>query len=340
MHVTPDNHLQFLRAHIIARNDVYARQQKDGRYHKVAKELTDAALRRHLEHKITLGCYTSFQDSTCKFALFDVDGHEGAEIIPLNVVQGRAAHLILTLKSFDIPYTFAESSPGCYHIHVFFDPPAKTAEAYDYIRWIVRNTDLAETEMFPKQRSIPEGDYGNLVRLPFSLHQKKGTEYKYINDAFEYVDEFEVTPIDISGFTSTDSYTPPLPSLESIDESFNCIFDHPRTMERPSLTPIGGIPPCLQACLEDNIQMTGGGGHYTRISIACAYRDAGLKFLSICHLFSNQMDYDQAETTKQVKSVLKKDGGYSYSCRTLRAKCGRFVLQYCDNCQKGQRFKK
>ena len=333
MHVTPCNHAEFLAKHVIARSDVYARQQKDGRYHKVARQLTDAALLRHLEHKITLGCYTSFQDSTCKFALFDVDGHEGKETIPLDVVRGRASKLILTLKTYDVPYTFAESSPGCYHIHIFFDPPAKTAEAYDYIRWLARSAELPETEMFPKQREIPEGDYGNLVRLPFSLHQKKGTEYRYINDNFEYVDEFEVTPIDISGFEDTTSYRPRVTDVCQDENE-----DVPHTIK--DNVSKGGVPPCLQACLENNIQLTGGGGHYARVGIVCAYRDIGLKFPALCRLFLNQKDYEEKLTAGQVKSVLKKDGGYSYSCRTLRDKCQRFVLQYCDNCPRGRRFKK
>lgn len=332
MHVTPDNHLEFLRTHIIARTDVYARQQKDGRYHKVAKDLTDAALTRHLEHKITLGCYTSFPDSTCKFALFDVDGHAGKETIPLAVVQGRASKLILTLKSFDVPYGFAESSPGCYHIQIFFDPPAKTEEAYDYIRWLARSAELPETEMFPKQRDIPEGDYGNLVRLPFSLHQKKGTEYRYINDKFEYVDEFEVTPIDISGFEDANSYRPRAPAVYQ-DGDTDLPHHTQATISK------GGVPPCLQACLESGVELVGGGGHYMRVSIVCAYRDIGLKFPALCQLFSKQADYKEVYTAKQVKSVLHKDGGYSYGCRTLREKCQRFVLQYCDNCPRGRRFK-
>lgn len=329
MYVTPDNHLEFLRAHIIARTDVYARQQKDGRYHKVAKDLTDAALIRHLEHVITLGCYTSFQDSTCKFALFDVDGHEGKETIPLVVVQGRASKLIFTLKSFDIPYTFAESSPGCYHIHIFFDPPAKTAEAYDFIRWVARNAELPETEVFPKQREIPDGDFGNLVRLPFSRHQKKGTDYRYINDNFEYVDEFEVTPIDISGFFTKDTYQPPTPIEDENGEPLP-------PMRAPAAK--GGVPPCLQACLENNVQMTGGGGHFLRLAIVSAYRAAGLNFAQICKLFTLQDDYSEEITKQQVHSVLKRDDGYSFSCKTLREKCAKFVVPYCSSCPRGQMY--
>ncbi len=188
--------------------------------------------------------------------------------------------------------------------------------------------------MFPKQRDIPEGDYGNLVRLPFSRHQKKGTEYRYINDNFGYVDEFDVTPIDISGFETPDSYKPSV-TMEDLGDT--------APAPSQSLRPVGstgGVPPCLQACLENNTELTAGGGHYTRIAIVCAYRDLGLQFPAICRLFSNQADYDQIVTAKQVKSVLHKDGGYSYSCRSLREKCGRFVLQYCDDCPRGRRFKK
>jgi hypothetical protein len=127
--------------------------------------------------------------------------------------------------------------------------------------------------MFPKQREIPEGDYGNLVRMPFSLHQKKRTEYRYINDNFEYVDEFEVIPINITGFVTRDSYQP---SATTDDENGEPL----PPMRAPAAK--GGVPPCLQACLENNVQMTGGGGHFLRIACVCAYRDAGLSHAAIC----------------------------------------------------------
>ena len=338
MIVNSENRLEFLRKHVITRDDVFAIQTKDGIYRKVGKKLTDAALTRHLDHKITVGCYNSSREGTCKFALVDVDSHEGNFTLPLKTVQQRALKCILTLREFDIPFTFAESSPGCYHIAVYFDPPAKTAEAYDFIRWITRNAQLPDIEVFPKQREVPEGDYGNLIRAPFSLHQKKKTSYHYINTDFNHKDEFELKTIDISGFIPPHDRMKPsteaLTSDETIDDVFNRIFDTPKRIGNP--VP-GGIPPCLSSALENDAQLIGGGGHYMRIAIVCAYRDVGLPFDALCRLFTGQDDYDQVKTADQVNSVLKKEGGYSYSCRSLREKCSRFVD--CQNCPRGKRFK-
>lgn len=331
MIVTTDNRLEFLWEHVITRTDAYAIQSKSGAYRKIDKELTNKALVRHLAHKITIGLYNTGTDGRVKMVLWDIDNHEGKEIVPDDIVKTKAHKILATLKSFAIPYTFAESSPGCFHITVFFEPSATTGEAHDFGRWIARNAGLTDIECFPKQREVEAGGYGNLIRLSFSRHQKKGTEYRYINDNFEPVDEFEVIPIDISGFVTKDSYQPPAHTEDENGEPMP-------PMRAPAAK--GGVPPCLQTCLENNTELTGGGGHYARIAIVCAYRDMGLKFHAISRLFSNQADYDPTETAKQVKSVLRKDGGYSYSCRTLREKCGRFVLQYCDNCPRGRRFKK
>lgn len=325
MYVTPDNHLEFLRRHIITRTDVYARQQKDGRYHKVAKELTDAALNRHLEHKITLGCYNTL-DNHVKYALLDVDGHEGAETVPDEIVRGRARKLILTLNELGVPHTFAESSPGSYHIAVLFDPPATTEKAYDFIRWVARNAELPDTEVFPKQREVTEDGYGNLVRLPWSLHQKKQVPYRYINESFEHIDEFDVQTIDISGYTFQ---KPETQQVKEWDTSCTNIDD---THGLRSTGSLGGVPPCIEGVLRDNVQMISTGGHYFRLAVVSAYRGAGLDHAQICRLFTKQDDYNPVITDQQVHSVLKRSDGYSYSCRTMQDKCGNLVKKYCKSC--------
>lgn len=331
MIVTNNNKLEFLWKHVVTRTDAYAVQGKSGRYRKVAKELTTAALQRHLDHIITIGLYNTGDDGRVKSVIWDIDNHEGKEIVPADIVEAKARKIIVTLKSFAIPYTFAESSPGCYHVYVFFAPSALTAEAYDFGRWVARNAGVPDVECFPKQRVVPEGDFGNLVRAPASLHQKKGTEYSFIDDKFNHINEFEVSTIDIGGFEAVEarpSHTP-------------AVTPEPYTEGEPVAprASLGGIPPCLIKLLEDGAQLTGGGGHYARISLVCAYSDAGLQFPALCKLFSGQSDYDQIETAKQVKSVLKKSGGYNYTCRTLRSKCEKFVLPLCKTCPRGRIFK-
>lgn len=330
MHVTPDNHLEFLRAHIIARTDVYARQQKDGRYHKVAKELTDAALIRHLEHRITIGCYNTLNNHV-KYALLDVDGHEGKEVVPDEIVRKRASKLITTLKELGIPYTFAESSLGSYHIAVLFDPPASTEKAYGFIRWVARCAELPNTESFPKQKSVGADGYGNLVRIPFGSHKKKQVPYRYINDLFEYVDEFEANTIDISrsSFPTRDHETKPTEHYDS-----------------PSAKPIKDLPirPCLLRALSDGGQFTGGGGHLFRVFLASAALERGCTRDQVIDLFRGQGDFDPNITGQQVDWVTRKvvdgDDPYHPTCETLRDKCARFTLKYCDTCRYGRRFKK
>lgn len=329
MHVTPDNHLEFLRKYIITRTDAYATQSKDGRYHKVAKDLTDAALHRHIEHKITIGCYNTL-DNHVKYALLDVDGHEGKKIVPDGIVRGRARKLLYTLNELGIPHTFAESSPGSYHIAVLFGPPATTEKAYDFIRWVARSADLPDTEVFPKQRSVTGDGYGNLVRLPWSLHQKKQVPYRYINDDFEYISEFDVETIDISGYT----------------------FQKPEThvakewVASSPASPIKDISirTCLLRALSDGAQFTGGGGHMMRVFLVSAAFEHGATREQVINMFSRQEDFNTNETSKQVDWLYRKvvDGNdyYHPTCDTLREKCGRFTRKYCDTCQYGRRFKK
>ena len=338
-HVTPDSYLSFLKTFVIARDDVYARQTSDGRYVKVSKELTDAALLRHLQHKITIGCYNSFPDSTTKYATIDLDNHEGKEITPPGIVEKQVKMCLLTLHEQEIPYTLVRSSPGCYHVNVYFHPPAKTDEAYDYIRFIARSAGIPDAECFPKQREIPDGDYGNLIRLDFSKHQRKGTISQFIDDEFHPIDEFMVETVDISGFSSYDHGMNHMMKAPAGDVSEDETEDETHRMKAPAVCTPGGIPPCLTHLLQNNIPLTGGNGHYVRISIVCAFRDAGLPFAALCKLFTLQADYDQVETTKQVASVVKKPGGYSYSCKSLREKCSNFVMGLCKDCPRGKRFK-
>jgi len=330
--VTPDNHIEFLRTFVISRDDVLEIQTKDGRYRKASKHLTDAALDRALAGKVTVGCYNSSLEGTCKFALIDVDGHAGKTTLPLHIVQQRALKCIMVLKEFGIPYSFAESSDGNYHIYIFFSPSAKTSEAFDFIRWITKNAGVPDIEVFPKQRSVPEGEYGNLIRLPFTIHKKKNQVYNFLNSSFHHIDEFLVETIDITDFTVF--HHKMKTGCTALVDTLGGEVVHAKSSAANTL---GGIPPCIQSILSQSL--TGSGGHYMRISIVCAYRDAGLAFPALCRLFTGQEDYNQVETAKQVRSILKKPGGYSYSCNSLRSKCGKFVLPLCGECPRGRRFK-
>jgi len=330
--VTPANYIQFLKF-MTHRKDAHAIQGTHGRYRKILAPIRDGDYVKHLKGDMTIGTYQIAEDCV-RWSVWDVDGHEGNDTIPIEIVRERASELITKLQNHNIPHLLAESSPGSYHIWLLFDPPAPAFKAYHFMREIGGN----DIETFPKQDHVEKGGYGNLVRLPLGIHQKKKQRYHYINDEFYRIDEFRVQTLDLSDYEPKVKQMKPtteaLPEDETIDDIFNRVFDNPKRIKNPVR---GGIPPCLSAALENNLQLVGGGGHYMRVAIVCAYRDAGLPFAALCRLFTGQEDYDQVETAKQVRSVLKKEGGYSYSCWTLREKCSRFID--CKNCPRGRGFK-
>ena len=317
--VTPENYIQFLKF-MTHRKDAHALQGTHGRYRRVSAPIRDGDYIKHLKGEMTIGTYQISEDCV-RWAVWDVDGHEGKHTIPVENVRERVRYLRQRLYDHNVSHLLAESSPGSYHVWLLFDPPAPAFKAYHFMREIGGN----DIETFPKQDHVGKDGYGNLVRLPLGIHQKKGQRYHYIDYNFHPIDEFQVQTLDLSDYEPKVKQTKPVAEALIEDETIRM---------RPAQNTSGGIPPCLSAALENNLQLVGGGGHYARIATVCAYRDVGLPFAALCRLFSGQDDYEQAETMKQVKSVLKKDGGYSYSCRTLREKCSRFID--CKNCMRGR----
>lgn len=324
------NRIEFLRRFIITRDDVYARQEKDGRYRKVEKLLTDAALTRHLSGNITLGCYNASLEGRVKYATIDLDNHEGKRITPTEIVQKQVKKCVLALNELGAPFALVESSPGCYHVNIYFNPPAKVEEAYDFIRWVARNAGIPDAEVFPKQRNLEAGDYGNLVRCDFGKHQRKQTWSHFVDTVFNEIEEVEIKTIDISGFKAWEQKKHPSSTSHPTPTQEHVPMTHPQSG--------GSIPPCLVSLLAENVQLVGTGGHYVRIAITSAFAEAGVGFEGLCRLFSKQDDYCAEETVKQVRSILKTDG-YSFSCPTLRAKCPRFVEHRCGTCPRAKRFK-
>ena len=321
--VTPENYIHFLKF-MTHRKDAHALQGSHGRYRRVSAPIRDGDYIKHLKGEMTIGTYQISSEDCVRWACWDCDNHEGKNILPTEIVQQRVLKLILTLKEKNIPHLLAESSPGSYHVWLFFDPPAPAFKAYHFIREIGGN----DIETFPKQDHVGEDGYGNLVRLPLGIHQKKGQRYHYIDYDFHTIDEFQVKTLDLSDYEPAVKQMKPVAEALAEDETIRM---------KPTYNTSGGIPPCLSSALENNLQLIGGGGHYARIAIVCAYRDVGLPFAALCRLFTGQDDYDQVKTADQVKSVLRKEGGYSYSCRTLREKCSRFID--CKNCVRNKGFK-
>ena len=154
----------------IQRRDLYARQLDDGRYLCIRKPLTDGLLIAHLQGEITLGAYVLDPESQARFAVIDADDdHQLA----------RLASIRVSLAGEVIP-SYLEASRRGGHLWFFFEEPVigKTARAFG--KSILKSAELADVEVFPKQRVLGDGP-GSLIRLPFGVHRKDGQRYGFMN---------------------------------------------------------------------------------------------------------------------------------------------------------------
>jgi hypothetical protein len=191
---SPDEKLTLFRSLFRGREDVYALRWEKGEKHGYApaadmdwrtinaappekrKEaarktrsllpLTDAAIRDHLEGKVTIGIYPLLPDETCSLLAVDFDKSEW---------QKDATAFLATCHHSNVPATLERSRSGNGgHIWFFFDRPVPAADARRLGAALLTRTTEARHEvsldsydrLFPNQDTMPKGGFGNLIALP------------------------------------------------------------------------------------------------------------------------------------------------------------------------------
>lgn len=144
--------------------------------HVGPRPLTTAVIKKHLAQEITIGVYQLAQDDTVKWLCFDVDITKGVSMSEQEAtaaVRAETLALATFLTSKNIPYLVEQSGSRGYHIWIFFSEPVDARSAYALGHWAALQApppDGVSIEVFPKQIAV--GAYGNLVKLPLSLHRK------------------------------------------------------------------------------------------------------------------------------------------------------------------------
>ena len=159
-----------LGATFIQRRDLYARQLEDGSYICVHNPLETSHLLEHLNGRITLGAYVLDQASQASYIVFDADD------------DGQKDSLIGMARRLEeqaVP-SYLESSRRGAHLWLFFSEPVSGKEARLFGKGLMREFDLSQIELFPKQEKLADGP-GSLVRLPFGVHRKIGQRYGFLN---------------------------------------------------------------------------------------------------------------------------------------------------------------
>lgn len=207
----------------VHRSDVFAEQHEDGHYEPCRFELEDMAIGEHLEGFASYGVYVVKPQGhaapehdgvvahTVTYVVFDLDTYDADALAYL---KRSVARLVGDVDDQGLPNAcrclILEDSGGKgYHVWLFLSEPTP---AYKVRAWAESIRDgyvtLARTasppwpalEIFPKQDEVPEGGYGNLVKLPFGVHAKTKARAFLVNvqgwaDSLEAVVPFDASLI-------------------------------------------------------------------------------------------------------------------------------------------------
>lgn len=150
------------------REDAHALQHRDGSYHRVCEPVTEDLMQKHLTAKVTVGLYlVTPVKNTCSMAVIDVDQRSRA----------MAEALINSCRKTgceDSEYLLEASGNKGFHVWFFLDHARPAWTAIRFAETVCREADVfGQVEIFPKQQRVPEGGYGNPIKLP-GLHRKSG----------------------------------------------------------------------------------------------------------------------------------------------------------------------
>jgi len=183
---TIDQLVKALMKLFVNRDDTYGLQGKDGSYRRVNKPLTTEVIKQHLKRKITVGCYQIDPTSnSVKWLCFDIDPEriDDAAKVALKIFEG-------VRESFGDEAVLLEASrhpDPSYHIWIFFDPPILTSVAKFVGETVLKNLHLKklDIELFPKQETITEEGFGNLVKMPLGVHRKHNKRSCFLDVTLE-----------------------------------------------------------------------------------------------------------------------------------------------------------
>jgi hypothetical protein len=305
-----------LHSMFVNRNDCFAFQRKNPQtevweYQKCYDELTEEDICNHICGYATFGVYQIGLDDQVIWCCDDMDSHHGE-----TDAREKVTRLIGVLRKYGIPFLLeASGSPKSYHIWIFL-ARTKTINAFHFIRQINREARV-KCEAWPRQKALTgKSKYGNLVKLPIGVNRKSG-----VRSVFLEADTFE--PIE----------GPILhPNVVHLFEQDHAEGLHIKTEVRNKASRLGkNLKYCMQRALEDGMILDGSEGHHLRLAIAVEGRSIGMRAPDIARLFKHQPDYDFDISLAKVQEVWTYDY-YSWSCDTLREKCGDLVERYCSAC--------
>ena len=182
-----DKKVELFREVFVHRNDVFTVQKSNGDYHKVENKLTDQDIKDHFKGRHTIGCYQLKEEedgtATAKWGCLDIDLHATIYKVPSfdieewnDKLDKQVEIAKLQLAQHNLPFYVEDSGQKGRHVWLFFEKPLDAITVKRSMEMLFRKMPSVDEgnivwEIFPKQTRIQHA-YGNLVKMPFSIHQK------------------------------------------------------------------------------------------------------------------------------------------------------------------------
>ena len=162
----------------VNRSDCYAVQQEKG-YLSIKEPVTKRLIQSHLLGSITIGLYQLLGEmvkwACCDFDKNTLEDFENAKKL-FNYFKELGYHPLMEM-----------SGGGEYkcHIWIFADTAAEIMERF--LDDVCSKAQIYPHEIFPKQISVTEGGFGNLVKLPMGIHMRTGKRSYFLDDDFNEI---------------------------------------------------------------------------------------------------------------------------------------------------------
>jgi len=182
----------------------YAIQNNEGGYYpartkkKHGSDLTisENIIAASLTGAISIGAYTTSRDDKCKWICIDLDEprlkKNPDSLLFQFQLKARTYVILEKCRNFGLsPYVEKSGRKGM-HVFLFFSPHIPAKKAYAIAQYL--GGEGMNTDCFPRQPSLKNLKYGNLVRICNNVHRATGNKSFWVdpqNGFKEYEDQNE-----------------------------------------------------------------------------------------------------------------------------------------------------
>lgn len=301
-----------LRRLFINRTDQYATQLVTGGYSVIRSPLQPIHVLDHLNGIRTIGTYTT-HEGMVKYLCVDIDTMDIA-------LAFSAQEIVWRYLPRASPSVIEFSGSKGYHVWFFFESqPSEHVYSFLYNVFLPKFIEenpaaTGKVDLFPRQASVSNGGYGNLVKLPLGKHQKSG--------AFsELVEVYPRGPKEDDLADTLSRLTP-----AAVDFSVYAEVARPKSNSVAVEGPARGLFPCLSWCFNEGVGS--GMRNHALTSLALFYYGTGVipeeTALELCLEASSR--FDPPLSTREVGTVVRsaysgRVAGFSCKGSPLRSVC-------------------